>query len=124
FYAGLTNNLEYKNVSLSFLLYLNWGNKVYDYWERYLHSDGSARLNDRGNMSRKIYERRWQEPCDQTDMPKVVWGNSQSGLSNQHSTRFLYDGSYLRLREATISYSLPADLADKLRIRGAKIYLK
>ncbi|WP_215224166.1 SusC/RagA family TonB-linked outer membrane protein [Echinicola shivajiensis] len=124
FFAGLTNNLSYKGFNLSFLFYLNYGNKVYDYWGRYVASDGSAQLNDRGNMSRKIYERRWQEPGDNTDVPKVVWGNTQSGSSSQHSSRFLYDGTYLRLRDITLSYNLPNTLLSRLKISNAKIYLR
>ncbi|GGZ13894.1 SusC/RagA family TonB-linked outer membrane protein [Echinicola pacifica] len=124
FFAGLTNNFAYKNFNLSFLFYLNYGNKVYDYWGRYLASDGSAELNDRGNMSRKIYDRRWQEPGDVTDVPKMVWGNTQSGSSAQHSTRFLYDGTYIRLRDITLSYNLPSAVLSKLKISNAKIYLR
>ncbi|MEJ4089534.1 TonB-dependent receptor [Galbibacter orientalis] len=124
FYAGLTNTLSYKDFSLSFMFYLNYGNKVYDYWGRYTNSDGSAGLNDRGNMTRNIYENRWQEPGDITDVPKVVWSNDQSGSSSQHSSRFLYDGTYLRLRDVTFSYSLPEDISNKLNISNLRFYIK
>lgn len=123
-YAGLTNTFTYKNFNFSFLLYLNYGNKVYDYWGRYTNSDGSARLNDRGNMTRNIYENRWQQPGDITDVPKVVYGNTQSGKSSQHSTRFLYDGSYVRLRDVSFGYSFPESLANKLSLSKFRIYLK
>lgn len=124
FYAGLTNTFNYKNLSFSFLLYLNYGNKVYDPWGRYTSSDGSALLNDRGNMTRNIYENRWQKPGDITNVPKVVYGNKQSGLSSQHSSRFLYDGTYLRLRDVSLSYSLPKNVTEKLAMSDFKIYLK
>ena len=124
FYSGLTNTFSYKNLSLSFMLYLNYGNKVYDYWGRYTNSDGSARLNDRGNMTQNIYENRWQNPGDITDVPKVVWGNSQSGLSSQHSTRFLYDGTYLRLRDVTFSYNFPESLTERIKISDLRLYVK
>lgn len=124
FYAGFTNTFNYKNISLSFMLFLNEGNKVYDTWGRYISTDGSAQLNDRGNLTRKIYENRWQQPGDITNVPKVVWGNTQSGLANQHSTRFLYDGTYIRLRDITLAYQLPATLTDKLKISNVRFYLK
>lgn len=124
FYAGLSNTINYKSFSLSFLLYLNYGNKVYNYWGRYTNSDGSAQLNDRGNMTQEIYNKRWQKPGDVTYIPKVVWGNTQSGLSTQQSTRFLYDGTYLRLRDVTLSYSLAGNLVDKLGIRELRVYVK
>ena len=106
------------------MLFINAGNKVYDTWGRYVASDGSAQLNDRGNLTRKIYENRWQQPGDITDVPKVVWGNTQSGLANQHSTRFLYDGTYIRLRDITLSYQFPTALTDKLRVSNIRLYLK
>ena len=124
FYSGFTNTFSYKNVSLSFMLFLNSGNKVYDTWGRYLSSDGSAKLNDRGNLTRHIYENRWQKPGDITDVPKMVWGNTQSGLANQHSTRFLYDGTYLRLRDITLAYQLPSTLTEKLKVSNVRFYLK
>ncbi|WP_299780076.1 TonB-dependent receptor [uncultured Formosa sp.] len=124
FYAGFTNTFSYKNFSLSVMVFLNEGNKVYDTWGRYVASDGSAELNDRGNLTRKIYENRWQQPGDITDVPKVVWGNTQSGLSNQHSTRFLYDGTYLRLRDITLAYQFPSELVEKLKVSNIRFYLK
>lgn len=104
--------------------YLNYGNKVYDFWGRFTGSDGSARLNDRGNMARRVYDNRWQQPGDITDIPKMVWGNTQSGSSSQHSTRFLYDGTYLRLRDVTLSYSLPESVIEKLNVSNLRFYVK
>lgn len=124
FYSGLTNTLSYKNFSFSFMLYLSYGSKVYDYWGRYVNSDGRSKLNDRGNMTRYIYENRWQKPGDITDVPKMVWGNTQSGLSSQHSTRFLYDGSYLRLRDLTLAYSFPDHWIKKMKMGNLRLYLK
>ncbi|WP_461533316.1 TonB-dependent receptor [Sinomicrobium sp.] len=124
FYAGLTNSFTYKNFGLSFLLYLNYGNKVYDSWGRYTNSDGSAGLNDRGNMTQNIYGNRWQQPGDITDVPKMMWGNTQSGTSTQHSTRFLYDGTYIRLRDITLSYNLPESLTETLSISSLRFYVK
>ena len=122
--GGLTNRFSYKGFSLSVLLYYNYGNKVYDYWERYIASDGKSKLNDRGNMARKIYEERWQEPGDITDVPKVVWGNTQSGSSSQHSTRFLYDGSFVRLRDLTLSYAFPQELIRRINLDNVSLYLR
>lgn len=124
FYAGLTNTFTYKNIGFSFMWYLNYGNKVYDFWGRFTGSDGSARLNDRGNMARRVYDNRWQQPGDITDIPKMVWGNTQSGSSSQHSTRFLYDGTYLRLRDVTLSYSLPESVIEKLNVSNLRFYVK
>ncbi len=75
-------------------------------------------------MTQEIYNHRWQKPGDETYIPKVVWGNTQSGLSSQHSTRFLYDGTYLRLRDVTLSYNFSKDLLDRIGINSLRLYLK
>ena len=39
-------------------------------------------------------------------------------------TRWLYDGSYLRLRNFTLGYRLPVDIVNKMNVRAANIYLR
>ncbi|MEN7549621.1 TonB-dependent receptor [Rapidithrix thailandica] len=124
FYGGMTNTLSYKGFTLSVQLNYNWGNKVYDIWGIYTHSDGSRTLSSTGNMSRQIYERRWQKPGDITDIPKVVYSNKQSGRSSQSSTRFLYDGSFIRLRDITLSYQIPKNVINSLRLSDARVYVR
>lgn len=124
FYVGLRNTLTYKGMSLDFQLYSAWGGLLYDTWGRFTNSDGSRRLSSTGNMNRGTYERRWQNPGDITDVPKVVYGNTQSGTSSQSSSRFIYDGSYIRLREVTLAYDFPSDALEKLKISNARLFLK
>lgn len=123
FFGGITNTFSYKGVSLSALVYFNWGGSVYDVWGQYTQSDGSARLSETGAISRKAYENRWQQPGDDAAYPKIVYGGSQSGLTGQESTRFLYDGSYIRLRDVTLSYQLPADQL-RLPFRSTTVYVR
>ena len=124
FFGGITNTFNYKGFTLSFLLYFQFGNKIYDTYGKYLNSDGTYGVSDKGNMSRKIYENRWQKPGDITDVPKVVWGNTQSGLDSQNSTRFLYDGSFVRLRDLSFSYNLPYKWTKRAKIKDATVYVR
>jgi hypothetical protein len=50
----------------------------------------------------------------------MVFRGTQSGQTQQHSTRWLYDGDYVRLRDVTLSYNLPV----KRYITNAQIYLR
>src|SRR5690606_40575466 len=109
FFGGITNTFSYRGVSLSALVYFNWGGYVYDIWGQYTQSDGSARLSETGAIARMTYENHWREPGQDAAYPKMVFGGRQSGLTGQESTRFLYDGSYIRLRDVTLSYQLPTD---------------
>jgi TonB-linked SusC/RagA family outer membrane protein len=122
FYGGLTNTFNYKNFGLSFMLYFKWGNKVYDVWGHDTNTDGHERFSATGKMSRYEYEQRWQHPGDHTNVPKIVYHNETH--SYDQSSRFLYDGSYIRLRNLKFSYSLPKSASQTLNIDGAKIYIR
>lgn len=124
FFGGLTNTFSYKGVSLSALIYFNWGNSVYDTWGTYTHNDGSAQVGEAALMSRMIYNHRWQQPGDNAIYPKVVFGGTQTGLTGQHSTRFLYDGSYVRLRDVTLAYSIPTHKMGLRNIGSASLFLR
>ncbi len=120
FFGGLTNTFDYKNFSLSFMLYFNVGNKVYDAWGPYTSSDGSGGLGDYAAIARVDYENRWRQPGDRASSPKIVYGGIQTGLGSQSSTRFLYDGTYVRLRDITLSYTVP----DNRFLSKAQVYFR
>lgn len=125
FYGSITNKFSYKQFDFSFMFYTAWGGKVYDTAGRYLHNDGYNVLStSTSNVARNYYENRWQQPGDNAQYPKFVYQNQQSGNPNQVSSRFLHDGSYIRLRDVTLSYKLPKDFLSKLNITGAKLYFK
>lgn len=124
FFGGITNVLSYKGFELSFQFYYNWGSKVYDNWGPFTESDGSGGFGGSSKMSRITYENRWRKPGDITNVPKVVFGGTQSGLSNQASSRFLYDGSFIRLRDLLIAYNLPPQWLKSVKIDDVKIYLR
>lgn len=124
FYGGITNYFNYKGFELSFQFFYNWGNKVYDNWGTFTESDGSGGFGSSAKMSRLIYEKRWRHPGDITNVPKVVFGGTQSGLSNQASSRFLYDGSFIRLRDIMLSYSLPQHWLRTINVNDVKVYVR
>ena len=45
---------------------------------------------------------RWQKPGDVTDVPKMRWSSSSTLTGSATSTRFLYDGDYVRLRDLVV----------------------
>ncbi|WP_103068329.1 TonB-dependent receptor [Aquimarina sediminis] len=124
FYAGLRNHFSYKGIALDFQLYTAWGGLVYDTWNRFTNSDGARRLSSTGNVSRGTFERRWRKPGDITDVPAFVYGNGQSGSPAFRSSRFVYDGSYIRLREVSLSYDFPLTSINKIGLSNVKVYVK
>lgn len=124
YYGGLTNTFNFKGITFSFQLYYNYGNKIYDGWGGFTNSDGSSGFSATGKINRYTYNRRWQQAGDITNVPKVVYLGSQTGLSNQTSSRFLYDGDYIRLRDISLSYNLPKRLLDTWKITNVRFYIR
>jgi hypothetical protein len=63
---------------------------------------------------------RWQKPGDITDVPRVgaIYPTGQ-----RRSSRWLYDGSYIRLRQLSLGYSFPASVINALKISSARLYV-
>ena len=124
FYGSFTNVISYKRFSLMAQIYFSWGNKIYDQNGIFNSSDGSNGFSATGNVSYYDYVHRWRKPGDRTDVPAPVYFGTQTGLSNQPSTRFLYDGSYIRLRDIMLSYDFPSSILSKARLSTTKVYLR
>lgn len=65
--------------------------------------------------------RRWQNPGDITDVPRYRFGGQNS--NNAQSTRWIEDGSYARLKNITIGYTLPESALNKA-FKGTKIKVR
>jgi TonB-linked SusC/RagA family outer membrane protein len=125
FYGGITNNFSYKDFKLSFQIYVFWGNTIYDENGYLQKTDANLGFSDQSNgMSRYEYERRWTTPGQITDVPKPVYLGTQSSAGSYESSRFLYDGSYIRLRDISLSYNLPKTFIAKAKLNNARVYLR
>ncbi|NSL86425.1 SusC/RagA family TonB-linked outer membrane protein [Chitinophaga sp. Mgbs1] len=124
YFGGLTNTLTYKGFTFSFLFSYNFGNKIYDNWGANANSDGNSGLNGAASLPRYTYDHRWRKPGDITDVPKMDYDGTQSGSSNFSSTRFLYSGDYIRLRDVSLSYDLPQHWIKAARMAGVRLYVR
>ena len=124
FFGGLLNVFTYKNFTLMAQLFYNYGNKIYDLNGPSTNSDGSKGVNSVGNVNVYDFIHRWRNPGDHTDVPAPVIYGSQTGLSTQPSTRFLYDGSYIRLRDVMLSYKLPERVVARTGTSGISVYAR
>jgi TonB-linked SusC/RagA family outer membrane protein len=114
FNGGLTNSFRYRNFDLSFLVTFAYGGKFYDSNYATLMSATSYG----GALSTDILDR-WQKPGDVTVVPRV-----QNAVANQEgqSSRWLFDGSYLNLKNISLAYNLSKSVSNHLHINGAQIY--
>lgn len=118
YFGSLGSTFSYKNFSLNALFYYNFGNIVRDSWANYTQSDGYN-----ATFNRTAYQlNRWRTPGQQTNVPKYVYGGANA--SNSLSSRYLYKGDYVRLREITLAYNVPKQLLSKIKLANAKIYAR
>ncbi|MBT28194.1 MAG: SusC/RagA family TonB-linked outer membrane protein [Thalassobius sp.] len=118
-YGGLNTNLNFKGIYFSANLFYSFGNQIYDSYAKYLYTDGYYGAGR--NQYAMVYDR-WQEPGDVTDTPRLLYGRSDN--SNATSSRYLYDGDYLRLRNVTLGYTIPDRITSKVKISNVNIYLR
>jgi hypothetical protein len=115
FTGGMTNSFRYKNFDLSFLVTFSYGGKFLD--------QNYQSLMHRGTFGSHFHAdilNRWQQPGDVTNVPKL-----QNTLSDNDgtSTRFLFDGSFLNIKNITLSYTLPRQLLSRLGgIAGLQVF--
>jgi len=125
FYTGMTNSFSYHDFKLSFQLYAYWGNTIYDEYGYLQKTDANLGFSDQSNgLSKYEYARRWTAPGQITDVPKPVFLGTQSSAGSYESSRFLYDGSYIRLRDITLSYNLPKSFLAKAKLNTARVYVR
>jgi TonB-dependent starch-binding outer membrane protein SusC len=117
YYGGLSNTFTYKGFSLSADVYYNFGNYVWDQWAFYLADEVSPTYGKYG-----LVKNRWTTPGQITNVPKLVYNSAN--FSSSTSSRFLYKGDYLRLRNVTFGYTLPATIAKKMHMSGLRVYVR
>ncbi|MEK6506810.1 SusC/RagA family TonB-linked outer membrane protein [Myroides sp. C4067] len=100
--GGLSTHLNYKGFYLDALFTFATGYSVYDYWASYTSGVNSKTLNTY-NGTTDLFDR-WQKPGDITDVPKLTKGGGTTYTSA--STRFLYKGDHIRLKQITVGYNL------------------
>jgi TonB-dependent starch-binding outer membrane protein SusC len=111
---GFNTNITYKGIELSVLFQGVSGNKVFDGAGSFMSANG--RYEDNSTVDQLA---RWQQPGDITQIPQArLYANNGA----QSSSRFLYDGSYLRLKTLTIAYNLPGSLTSKLSLTSVRVY--
>jgi len=118
YYGGFNNTFNVYGVTLSADFYYNFGNYIQDAWASYL-TDGVYNLNY-GKYASNL--RAWTTPGQITDVPKYISGGTNNGQSASFSSRFLYKGDFIRLKNLVVGYDFKNfDLVKKLGL--SKLYL-
>lgn len=97
FYGGFYTQLNYKGFALSANFTYSYGNEIYNGLRREME-----KMSDFGNSSQTAL-RRWTSDGQVTDIPKAIYGDPMG--NSRFSSRWIEDGSFLKLKELTFSYT-------------------
>jgi TonB-linked SusC/RagA family outer membrane protein len=118
-FGSLTNTINYKGFTLDVQLNYNYGNYVYDTWGFINQSDG-AFVGSYNQLTSQLDG--WKKPGDQTNTPQIIFNRSDN--SNGVSTRYLYKGNFVRLRNLQVGYNFPKSLTDKMHMSSLNVYFR
>lgn len=113
FSYGMTNNFSYKGFNLNVFFQGTYGNDIYNVSR--METEG---MYDAKNQSVAVLDR-WERPGMITYLPRAT----QEKLNLLTSTRFVEDGSYLRLKTLTLSYNFTGGLFKKWKINRFQPYM-
>jgi TonB-dependent starch-binding outer membrane protein SusC len=119
--GGFGANIQYKGFELNTLFVYAEGLNVWDNSGKFQFQGASTQ---NWNFRRDFLDR-WTKPGDQARYPRLYYNQLYPGLSAQSdfsSSMFMYEGDYLRMRELTLAYRLPARLLQKLKLSAARVY--
>ena len=114
--GGLNTSFSWKGFTLSAFAEFVLGNKVV-VSNNYI-DDG---YDMTGNTSTAALNY-WKKPGDTGVSPKPVAANPGVYYVG-YSTRFLKDGSYIRIKDVTLSYNVPTSFTEKIKMNGIKLYV-
>lgn len=116
YFGGFNNSFNYKGVDLGVFLSYSYGNEVYNH-NRFFGEGGGARDAARIIFASNVD--RWQKPGDITNTPRP------DGINNNNyrddGSRWLEDGSFIRLRALTLGYTLPKSFTQKVKLDKVRL---
>jgi TonB-linked SusC/RagA family outer membrane protein len=114
--GGFTSEMSWMGFDLHGFVQFNKGNQIFNAIR--VFADDGGRYSD--NKFSDVL-RRWQKPGDITDEPRA----SRSGKSDavEVSSRYLEDGSYVRIGDVTLGYTLPSRWAGMTGLNNARLYV-
>ncbi|HEY0274008.1 MAG TPA: SusC/RagA family TonB-linked outer membrane protein [Chitinophaga sp.] len=123
YYGGFDNNFSYKGFNLDIFLQFTKQTGPYTYATIYRTNFG--RIN---NLPAALYHQVWQQPGDVTNYQKLTASAntppSTARLTANYDPFFYVNGAYVRLKNLSLSYTLPAGWQQKIHAKNARVYLQ
>ncbi len=124
FFGGLNLDATYKGWDINVYFYGSYGNKILNYVESNLES--LARRGGVGseNVNEVYYQNHWTPTNPSNRYARAVGtGGDNSSINNVPSSVWIENGSFLKLKNVSIGYTLPASLLNRFSISRIRIYV-
>lgn len=124
FIFGWNNRVSYKNFELNFLIQGTKGNDIFNM--------GRIRMENPGEGTSTALLKRWTPENQNTDVPAFIEAKTreEAGLTSkvaiggdQRVGRWVEDGSYVRLKNITLSYNLPNSVISKIGLSTVRAFI-
>ena len=112
FYGGFTNTFNYANFDLSFMFQFSVGNDVFNATRLY----STQTKKERTNLLAEVADR-WTPTNASNKVP-----STEGYVNGEVYSRFVEDGSYLRLKNITLGYTFPVEWTRKFYVQKLRLY--
>ncbi len=119
FTYGFNLAVTWKNLDLTAFIYGSQGNDIFnytrwwtDFWPSY-----------QGQKSKRLLNSSWTPANTNATVPKAS-NKSNFSSNTEPCSYYIEDGSYLRLKNLQVGYTIPKNLSEKVRIRSLRVYLQ
>ncbi|MDM1050073.1 SusC/RagA family TonB-linked outer membrane protein [Sphingobacterium hotanense] len=113
--GGWNNSFSYKGFQLDMMFTFMYGTDIYAQWK----STGMANLGSNYAKDLTYVENAWTGPGTTNVYPRALIG---LGHNTKNSTRFLEDGSFIRLRALTLGYNFDKSLVEQMKLKGLRVF--
>jgi TonB-linked SusC/RagA family outer membrane protein len=115
--AGLNNVATYKNFTLSFSFYISWGGNIYNNARAQLNLNATTNVTPEPDYIHGA----WWHQGDVTIYP--IARNNSLGNGRDGSSLYMEDATYIRLRNAKLSYELPKKIASRIKMDAVSVFV-
>lgn len=126
--GAVTNTFSFKGFSLSAMFYFQYGSKILTGAQTGLVNDGENPYNNQGIRA----VNHWRNPGDSSPNPRRLFQGNVAAPGEPPifdygilpSTRYLFNGDFIRLSNVALNYSVPKAWLEKMHLKGLKLYVQ
>lgn len=115
FIFAMNNTFSYRNFDLGIFIQGEYDKDIFNANLIWQESMGTVQ-----NQTTRVLDR-WTEEGTSSKMPRAVFGDPNKNA--RPSDRFVEDGSYLRIKNVTLGYTIPSSLTSRLALTKARFYV-